>query len=77
MPNLPGMPTTYATSRGPSENPATGSLWAGCGWFTQLRQLTWLWVKTNGTTFGGRCTTHFRLFLLGVGCSLGVRDFDP
>ena len=25
----------------------------------------------------GRCTTHFSLFWLGLGCSLGLRDFDP
>ena len=27
--------------------------------------------------FWGRCTTHFSLFLWGLGCSLGVRAFDP
>ena len=26
--------------------------------------------------FWGRCTTHFSLFQWGLGCSLGVRDFD-
>ena len=26
--------------------------------------------------FWGRCTTHFGLFLWGLGCSLGVRAFD-
>ena len=27
--------------------------------------------------FWGRCTTHFSLFQWGLGCSPGVRDFDP
>ena len=27
--------------------------------------------------FWGRCTTHFSLFRWGLGCSLGVRCFDP
>ena len=27
--------------------------------------------------FWGRCTTHFSLFEWGLGCPLGVRDFDP
>ena len=27
--------------------------------------------------FWGRCTTHFSLLLSGLGCSLGIRDFDP
>ena len=27
--------------------------------------------------FWGRCTTRFSLFVWGLGCSLGVRDFDP
>ena len=34
-------------------------------------------VKTNGTILVGRCTTHFSLFQRGLGCSLGVRAFDP
>ena len=37
----------------------------------------WLWVKSNGIPVWGRCTTHFSLFWLGLGCSLGVWDFDP
>ena len=28
-------------------------------------------------SFWGRCTTHFSLFQWGLGCSLGVRAFDP
>ena len=27
--------------------------------------------------FWGRCTTHFSLFEWALGCSLGVRAFDP
>ena len=27
--------------------------------------------------FWGGCTTHFSLFEWGLGCSLGLRDFDP
>ena len=27
--------------------------------------------------FWGRCTTHFSLFWWGLGCSRGVRGFDP
>ena len=37
--------------------------------------MIWLWVKP--TPFWGRCITHFRLFWWGLGCSLGIRDFDP
>ena len=39
----------------------------------------WLWVNTKGIPFGvGEFTTHFRTFFSrGLGCSLGVRDFDP
>ena len=51
----------------------------GFSWSTQIpRYFTvWLWVKTNGIPFWGRCTTHFSLFEWGLGCSLGVRDFCP
>ena len=34
-------------------------------------------VDTNGIPFWGRCTTHFGLLQWGLGCSLGVQDFDP
>ena len=26
---------------------------------------TWLWIKTNGIPFWGRCTTHFRTYFRG------------
>ena len=38
---------------------------------------TWLWVKTNGIPFWGRCTTHFRTYFSGDwdvhwGCDLDL-----
>ena len=36
----------------------------------------WRWVKPMEPSWG-RCPTHFSLFWWGLGCSLGVRDFDP
>ena len=37
----------------------------------------WLWLSKPMVPFWDRCTTHFILFQWGLGCSLGVRDFDP
>ena len=37
----------------------------------------WLWLSKPMVPFWGRCTTHFSLFSWGLGCSLGVRGFDP
>ena len=44
-------------------------------------------LKSTGGSYGcaskllvpflGRCTTHLEPILVGLGCSLGVRDFDP
>ena len=33
--------------------------------------------QNHGIPFWGRCTTHFSLVSWGLGCSLGVRGFDP
>ena len=49
----------------------------------QVRQAAFLDYTKSGrgaqpmVPFWGRCTTHSSLFQWGLGCSLGVRDFDP
>ena len=39
----------------------------------------WLWVKTDGIPFSGRCTTHFRTHFSGWIALWGITDleFDP
>ena len=41
--------------------------WAIVTWVERSSSASnrWLWVKTNGTTFRGRCTTHFRTYFSG------------
>ena len=36
----------------------------------------WLWVKTNGIPFWGRCTTHFRTYFSVIGMFTGGTGFD-
>ena len=40
-------------------------------WFLVGLLAIWLWVKTNGIPFWGRCTTHLKSILVGIGMFTG------
>ena len=61
---------------GADKCPSQSRSWSFVACSCQLPQ-TEMAVKTNGIPFWGRCTAHFSRFWWGLGCSLGVRDFDP
>ena len=42
-----------------------GAIVGGAGVQSLACFAIWLWVKTNGIPFWGRCTTHFRTYFSG------------
>ena len=67
--NTEGFPLEHrirseAPQAGADDHPPLGlnSSWAVEEWGVEQN---WLWVKTNGIPFWGRCTTHFRTYFSG------------
>ena len=59
-----GIPLRFF-SRVPSCGPTSPHLDGRAQRHQHLGKKIWLWVKTNGIPFWGRCTTHFRTYFTG------------